>query len=67
MRSLPMTVVETQEFSRRAKVLMSASQRVDLVAFVGANPEAGEIVPVPVVSVKFDGRWTVEANAVARG
>ena len=40
----PMTVVETQAFLRRAKPLMSGPERVDLVAFVGANPEAGEII-----------------------
>ena len=40
-----MTVVETQEFLRRAKPLMSDSMRADLVAFVAANPEAGEVIP----------------------
>ena len=40
-----MTVVETAEFLRKAEPLMSESERADLVAFLGANPEAGEIVP----------------------
>jgi hypothetical protein len=40
-----MTVVETAEFLKRAKVLMSESERAELVLFVGANPEAGEIIP----------------------
>jgi hypothetical protein len=40
-----MTVVETREFLRKAGPLMSDSERADLVAFVGANPEAGEIIP----------------------
>jgi hypothetical protein len=40
-----MTVVETGEFLRRARPLMSGSERAELVAFIGANPEAGEIVP----------------------
>jgi hypothetical protein len=39
-----MTVVETQEFLKRSKPLLSASERADLVAYVGANPEAGEII-----------------------
>jgi hypothetical protein len=39
-----MTVVETREFLSRAKPLMSGSERMELVAFVGANPEAGEII-----------------------
>jgi hypothetical protein len=41
----PITVVETQEFLRRAKPLMSNSERSDLVTFVATNPEAGEIMP----------------------
>jgi hypothetical protein len=45
MADAPMTVVETREFLRKASPLMSDSERADLVAFVGANPEAGEIIP----------------------
>lgn len=40
-----MTVVETREFLRKASPLLSDSARADLVAFIGANPEAGEIMP----------------------
>jgi hypothetical protein len=40
-----MTVVETGEFLRRANPLFSSAERAELVAFVGANPEAGEIIP----------------------
>src|SRR5258708_23225195 len=40
-----MTVVETGEFLKHAKPLLSDSERAELVAFVGANPEAGEIMP----------------------
>jgi len=40
-----MTVVETAEFLKHAKALMPASERAELVAFLGANPEAGEIIP----------------------
>jgi hypothetical protein len=45
MAEAPMTVVETEEFLRRAKPLMSDDERDDLVAFLGANPEAGKIIP----------------------
>jgi hypothetical protein len=45
MATAPMTVVETGEFLRRADPLMSGSERAELVAFVGANPEAGEVIP----------------------
>jgi hypothetical protein len=39
-----MTVVETEEFLRKAKPLMSETEREELVAFLGANPEVGRIV-----------------------
>lgn len=35
------TVVETPEFLRRAKAVMSDDERTALVDFVAANPEAG--------------------------
>jgi hypothetical protein len=40
----PMTIVETEEFLRKSRPLISDSDRAALVAFVGANPEAGEII-----------------------
>lgn len=40
-----MTVVETPEFLRSSKSLLSESERADLVAFLAAHPEAGEIIP----------------------
>jgi len=40
-----MTVVETAEFLRAAKALLSESERTALVEFVAANPEAGELIP----------------------
>jgi hypothetical protein len=45
MADIPMTVVETARFLKDAKPLMSDSEREELVTFVGANPEAGEIIP----------------------
>ena len=45
MANAPMTVVETEEFLLRAKPLLSESERAGLVAFLAANPEAGEIIP----------------------
>jgi len=35
------TVVELPEFARRAKSIMSETERDELIAFVAANPEAG--------------------------
>jgi len=45
MADAPMTVVETQRFLKDIRPLMSEVERAELVAFVGANPEAGEIIP----------------------
>lgn len=45
MVNTPMTVVETARFLKDAKPLMPASEREELVVFVGANPESGEIIP----------------------
>jgi hypothetical protein len=41
----PMAVVETEEFLNRAKAVLTGTERVDLVAHLGANPEAGQLVP----------------------
>ncbi len=40
-----MSVVETAEFLKHAGPLMHESEREELVTFVGANPETGEIIP----------------------
>jgi hypothetical protein len=40
-----MTVVETEEFLRKAKPLMPDAEREELVAVLGANAEAGKIMP----------------------
>jgi hypothetical protein len=58
MAAAPMTVVETAEFLKRAKPLMSDSERAVLLAFVGTNPEAGEIIPETGGVRKI--RWALE-------
>ena len=40
-----MTVVETERFLKDVEPLMSDAEREALVAFMGANPEAGQIIP----------------------
>ena len=44
MADAPMTVVETEEFLRTAKPLMSEAERDAIVTFLAANPEVGKIV-----------------------
>jgi hypothetical protein len=41
----PMTVVETEEFVGHSKAILTEAQRDALVAHLGANPEAGQLVP----------------------
>lgn len=40
-----MTVVETARFLKDARPLLSDRERAELVAFIGANPEAGQVIP----------------------
>jgi hypothetical protein len=41
MRAVPITVVETGEFLRRVKPLLSDSERMELLAFVGSISRGG--------------------------
>src|ERR1017187_6177754 len=45
MASAPMTVVETARFLKDARPLPSDYERTELVALIGANPEAGQVIP----------------------
>jgi hypothetical protein len=40
-----MTVVETGRFLKDAKPMLTDAGRAELVAFIGSNPEAGELIP----------------------
>jgi hypothetical protein len=61
----PITVVETGEFLKRPKPLLSDSERAELVAFVGANPEADEIMPETDGVRKI--RWALEGTGKRGG
>jgi hypothetical protein len=39
------TVVETDRFLRDANELMPEAERMNLVAFIAANPESGDLIP----------------------
>jgi len=41
----PMTVVETLEFVDHSRAILTEGQHHTLVAHLGANPEAGQLVP----------------------
>jgi hypothetical protein len=40
-----MTVIETERFLKDTAKLMSDAEREMLTGFLGANPEAGELIP----------------------
>jgi mRNA-degrading endonuclease RelE of RelBE toxin-antitoxin system len=60
-----MTVVETGEFLRHTRRLMSERERAELVAFVGANPEAGEVIPESGGVRKI--RWALQGRGKLGG
>jgi hypothetical protein len=45
MKRVPMTVVETARFLEDVEQMMFTVEREELLAFVGANPGAGDIIP----------------------
>lgn len=60
-----MTVVETGEFLKHAKALMSDEDRAELVAFAGANPQEGEIIPETGGVRKL--RWALQGTGKRGG
>jgi hypothetical protein len=42
---VPMTVVETPGFLREAAAALTEGERSELVSFLAANPEAGDVMP----------------------
>ena len=44
MLSVPMTVVETPGFVRDASAALSDEERAEMIFFLAANPEAGDII-----------------------
>lgn len=45
MKTVPMTVVETPFFLKKAASLLKHDEHEDLITFVGLSPEAGDVVP----------------------
>ena len=60
-----MTVVETPFFLRKAASLMDDDARSELVTFLAANPEVGDIVPETGGVRKF--RWAIEGKGKSGG
>jgi hypothetical protein len=60
-----MAVVETPFFIRKAAALLDEAERWDLIGFLAANPEAGDIVPETGGVRKV--RWAVKGRGKRGG
>jgi mRNA-degrading endonuclease RelE of RelBE toxin-antitoxin system len=60
-----MTVVETPFFLRKAAGLLTDGEREHLIAFVGANPEAGGVMPESGGVRKL--RWAAKGKGKSGG
>ena len=65
MAYAPMTVVETARFLKDVRPLLSDAERGELVAFIGANPEAGAVIPETGGLRKV--RWALAGKASGAG
>lgn len=45
VKTLPITVAETQAFARSAEKIWGEDERAELVDYVAHNPEAGDVIP----------------------
>jgi hypothetical protein len=62
----PMTVVETEEFLNHSRAILTETERSDLVAHLGANPEAGSWRLEPGACGRSVGQAQGKANGAAR-
>ena len=60
-----MTVVETPFFLRKAATLLDDEERSALVAFIGANPEVGQVIPETGGARKV--RWAAQGKGKSGG
>jgi len=60
-----MTVLETPFFIRKAAGLLTDGEREQMIAFVGANPEIGDVVPESGGVRKF--RWAAQGKGKRGG
>lgn len=56
-----MTVVETPGFLRDASAALSEEERMSVVCFLAANPEAGDVMPGTGGGRKL--RWRAQVGA----
>jgi hypothetical protein len=62
---VPMTVVETPSFLREAAVALTEHERTELVSYLAANPEAGDVMPETGGARKL--RWKAHGRGKSGG
>jgi mRNA-degrading endonuclease RelE of RelBE toxin-antitoxin system len=60
-----MTVVETPGFLREAAAALAETERIELVSFLAANPEAGDVMPETGGARKL--RWKAQGRGKRGG
>lgn len=60
-----MTVVETDRFLKDASRLMPEAERTELIGFIAANPESGDLIPVTGGVRKL--RWALPGRGKSGG
>lgn len=65
MREVPLAVIETPRFLKKAERLFNEDARAELVLFIAKDPEAGEIMPETGGVRKL--RWGVEGRGKSGG
>lgn len=60
-----MTVVETPSFQRDAAAALSAEERTEMISFLAANPDAGDIMPGTGGARKL--RWRAQGRGKRGG
>jgi hypothetical protein len=65
MLSVPMTVVETPGFIRDASTALTEQERADMISFLAANPDAGDIMTETGGGRKL--RWKAEGRGKRGG
>lgn len=65
MSDAPQTVVETKAYLRAAEALFNGDERAAIVAYIGSNPESGEVMPDTRGVRKL--RWGIEGRGKRGG
>lgn len=65
MSGVPQTVVETQAYLRDAEAFFNGDERATIAAYIGSNPESGDVMPETGGVRKL--RWGVDGRGKRGG